>query len=94
VRCAVCKKRLGRRPALECDDCGSKSSLVLFSGQPSIADDQLWYMPLVPTLPRETAKYGSRYPSETAVSRRTWIIRFVASTLMMTIMNVMVMKTR
>lgn len=26
VKCAVCKKRLGHRPALECDDCGSKFS--------------------------------------------------------------------
>jgi hypothetical protein len=25
VKCAVCKKRLGHRPALECDDCGSES---------------------------------------------------------------------
>lgn len=25
TKCAVCKKRLGHRPALECDDCGSES---------------------------------------------------------------------
>ena len=24
TKCAVCKKRLGHRPALECDDCGSE----------------------------------------------------------------------